>query len=623
MATFPSAVVTKPAGITPGSTIFDTQVDDGWDEVIAIEGNLLGGGSGAFILDIRPTAAGNTVFRTRQASADTQFRFALTGQGRLDWGSGTAVADVGLLRSAARTLQLLGSAQVLGQNAADIALEVRGFTAQSTDYVRVTATGGSPTVLSVTSAGQLTLPTTGAGAGVLIGADAQLYRGAADTLTTPDSLQVGGTVELTGGTSLLTARAATAVSTVILASRVTGNANDRLSVRADGQLAWGGGTTGTDTTLSRTNANELTLSGTLICGAIQSSSQLLGGDLTLGAGNTIIGTLGTATTTNKLRVSVAADTQDRLQIRADGRLTFGTGSAVPDYPVYRSGNVLIHGGIVRVEGNLELGSLGDANLYRNGVGLLKTDSALEVAGANLTLSHSDAVILMRNEDASGNLILGTRVAGDSVDRLAVTASGGLSWGPGSGAADVTLARQSTGLLRTGNHLEVNGAFQFRADAGTNGAPAYSFSAGLTTGLVYVASGPQRMAMVVNGTANSYFSSVGLSTGMIWPIGSRLSVSGGSSSGVGAGGLVEMAHSAAVSNSHSFGAFPDPGTGGLYIDQKLFLGSVADVYLQRTAAGDIGISRPTAAKTRLRLQRPDGATRYLEIDNGDQILVSTT
>lgn len=42
--------------------------------------------------------------------------------------------------------------------------------------------------------GQLALPTTGSGAGLLLGGDAQWYRSAADLMRTPDSLQVDGTI---------------------------------------------------------------------------------------------------------------------------------------------------------------------------------------------------------------------------------------------------------------------------------------------------------------------------------------------------------------------------------------------------------------------------------------------
>jgi hypothetical protein len=67
---------------------------------------------------------------------------------------------------------------------------------------------GNPSIFEVDeSTGQLKLPTTGSGAGILIGGDAQLYRSAENLLRTPVSLYVGNTltgktVEATGDTSL-------------------------------------------------------------------------------------------------------------------------------------------------------------------------------------------------------------------------------------------------------------------------------------------------------------------------------------------------------------------------------------------------------------------------------------
>ena len=48
------------------------------------------------------------------------------------------------------------------------------------------------TVGTFTEAGQFRVPITGIGAGIVIGGDTQLYRSAADVITTPDSLTVGG-----------------------------------------------------------------------------------------------------------------------------------------------------------------------------------------------------------------------------------------------------------------------------------------------------------------------------------------------------------------------------------------------------------------------------------------------
>jgi len=58
--------------------------------------------------------------------------------------------------------------------------------------------GGTTSLFSVANTGQAALPTTGSGAGILIGGDVQIYRSAADVGYTPDKFQIGGEVELDG-----------------------------------------------------------------------------------------------------------------------------------------------------------------------------------------------------------------------------------------------------------------------------------------------------------------------------------------------------------------------------------------------------------------------------------------
>ena len=52
------------------------------------------------------------------------------------------------------------------------------------------------------STGQLALSTSGSGAGILLGGDTQLYRSAADTLRTPDSMTVDGTLTASGAVNI-------------------------------------------------------------------------------------------------------------------------------------------------------------------------------------------------------------------------------------------------------------------------------------------------------------------------------------------------------------------------------------------------------------------------------------
>lgn len=49
----------------------------------------------------------------------------------------------------------------------------------------------------------------------------------------------------------------------------------------------------------------------------------------------------------------------------------------------------------------------------------------------------------------------------------------------------------------------------------------------------------------------------------------------------------------------------------------------DIGIARVDANTVKFFKSTAAKTRLALQRPDGVTRYIEIDNSDNLIVSTS
>lgn len=148
----------------------------------------------------------------------------------------------------------------------------------------------------------------------------------------------------TGGTATGLIRFQHATSTTdLVATRVSTDTNDRLTLRADGRLSWGPGTGAADAVLYR------------------SGTGVLKSDTTLAAANLVIndqGTVAVRAQTSGTNVAVASaqagDTQDRLQLRGDGSINWGSGSAVVD-----------------------------TNLYRSGASVLKTDSGLTV-GATLT-----------------------------------------------------------------------------------------------------------------------------------------------------------------------------------------------------------------------------------------------
>lgn len=117
-----------------------------------------------------------------------------------------------------------------------------------------------------------------------------------------------------------------------------------------------------------------------------------------------------ATTAHQIKVT--GDSQQRLTIGADGKLTWGSGSAT-----------------------------GDTVLYREAANTLTTEDILRVYRA---LTSDNA--------------LSVRVTGDTASRWFVNADGNTSWGPGgASAADVSLSRTGAGALTLAGSLTISGS----------------------------------------------------------------------------------------------------------------------------------------------------------------------
>lgn len=189
---------------------------------------------------------------------------------------------------------------------------------------------------------------------------------------------------------------------------------------------------------------------------------------------------------------VAADTQERLIINADGKLNWGSGSATQDTNLYRTsagvlktdgslnsvglnstGSVEVTRGsgtdwglssnqtgdtntrfVALANGNLEWGSgsaTRDTDLFRNGAGILKTTGSIQLdATKQLVVGGSASaanVALLRG--SASDTTWSSRVTGDTVNRYDVQADGKLQWGPGgSTSPDTNLYRSGTDVLKT-------------------------------------------------------------------------------------------------------------------------------------------------------------------------------
>lgn len=115
--------------------------------------------------------------------------------------------------------------------------------------------------------------------------------------------------------------------------------------------------------------------------------------------------------TTATQIKVTGDSQQRLTIGADGKLTWGSGSAT-----------------------------GDTVLYREAASVLASDDIFRVY-----------------RSVAGDNALSVRVTGDTVSRWFVNADGSQNWGPGGGSAvDTALARSGTGALTLTGALTVTG-----------------------------------------------------------------------------------------------------------------------------------------------------------------------
>lgn len=154
-----------------------------------------------------------------------------------------------------------------------------------------------------------------------------------------------------------------------LAVNVSGDTDNRFQMNASGKAQWGpGGASAVDTDLYRASAGTLQTDGNLtVSGTVTAGTEAISGGSSTGELFQVTNTTsapsnptgvfwGAAATDGALGFRVTGDAHSRLDIRANGQLEYGSGSAA-----------------------------GDTDLYRNASGELKTDTSFTAAG-NLTVA---------------------------------------------------------------------------------------------------------------------------------------------------------------------------------------------------------------------------------------------
>jgi hypothetical protein len=267
----------------------------------------------------------------------------------------------------------------------------------------------------------------------------------------------------TGGgtfTGTLRGQHATDPTQAAFASNLTSDTVDRWRALISGQLEWGpGGSTTRDVKLLRTAAGQMQLQGSL--------EAVLGAAATLG-----------------LAVKVTGDSYDRLTVNSDGQLAWGTGATAATFTLEReptNDGLAIRGGTLRAYGAATGGVTFAARItgdtasrwYITGGGTQvwgpggSSGADIQfgrIGTAQMQLTGSLDHVLA----TAATMGMGLRVTGDTADRFAIDASGNITWGSGSAAADIHMHRAAAGLLLLDESMSVSGLITVTGSASVYG-----------------------------------------------------------------------------------------------------------------------------------------------------------
>jgi hypothetical protein len=267
--------------------------------------------------------------------------------------------------------------------------------ATATDILGINVTGDGFDRVRVTTDGKISWGPGNAGR------DANLYRDGTGFLAL-------------SGAALRVYRGAT--TDPALSTRITGDVNARGVFATDGKLSWGDGSNPQDTTLYRANPGELKTDTVLTVGGELHTNNLVRSNRTNPSDSAFEG-------------RATGDANARWFVREDGLMFWGPGNAVQD-----------------------------TNLYRSGVGALKTDGALAVGGSlNASGGATFTTAAPLSQAAtSGTTAFRAAAVGDASDRFQMKGSGLQEWGDGTNPRDTNLYRSAADTLKTDDSFVVGG-----------------------------------------------------------------------------------------------------------------------------------------------------------------------
>jgi hypothetical protein len=402
---------------------------------------------------MRVDRATNDWAYTAALTGDANLRFIISSIGTLSWGPGATSIDTNLYRSSAGWLYagnnlatgaiqtsdwiIVGSNLFVRNNTGhvyfgtsdDTNLYRSAANVLKTDGDLIVNNSGTPLGLGGALANMLRLNpidgnilallNSGNGYGtfrlynIQFDVDTNLYRSGAGQLTTDGYLTVARDLNVGGSGSQgygIFARYGDTGTRVMSAIRLASDTQDRIQVLATGQINWGpGGSTATDTNLYRAAANALKTDGQfLVVGRLSAVNDLWA--------YKAVWAFPVGLTSPALQASEFSDAQARFQVNANGTVNWGPGNATSDVSLYRdsagilrANSVFYAGGNIRAnkdnaseivlgltsagvtDARILFGNAYDTNLYRSGVGALKTDGSFTsgsilLSGAGMTIA---------------------------------------------------------------------------------------------------------------------------------------------------------------------------------------------------------------------------------------------
>lgn len=466
-------------------------------------------------------AAGTLVLASR-VGTDANDRFAISTDGTMQWGSGAApFGTTNLYRSGGLKTDgsfFVGGSMVLANF--DSALKAENADVATRNFIF--AKLGTDTVdrFTIDASGKQQW---GGGA---VATDTNLYRSGAASLHTDGGFVAGGSITIStgslfinGGTGNILARNATGSNTVILATRAASDTVDRFAFDSSGKMVWGSGNAAADINLYRAGVGVLATDNIIqtqgAAGSFIGSkniSTLEYARLYNGSSAQYLTVSNSGATDWAVVANLLGDSANRFQVNSDGKIGWGDGTSAVDTNLYRIGasslktdghltvgaNLLVRGATsqvvldsqnsstntvfaarvsgdaysrvaIRTDGLIRFG-VGtvdlDTNLYRQSVGVLRTDGSL-AASANISIVGTGAFIA-RSQPSSSQLTYVSRLATDTTDRFQLQADGSMAWGNGASAADVFMSRGGTNILNLGSSTQ-KGTFYIFGDSAPNTA----------------------------------------------------------------------------------------------------------------------------------------------------------